>query len=428
MTADTIDLAVTALGAAGDGFARLPDGGSCFVPRSLPGEALTVRALGRRRGDAVLAEPEAVLRASPDRVQPPCPHFAVCGSCALQHWADAPYAEWKRAKLVEALFRAGFADAPVAPLLRTPPRTRRRADLALRRRPDDGGVSLGFHARVGGAVLDLHACEVLDQRLVALFDPLRDLLRGVPALRREGSAVLNLLDTGPDLLLRTDGALDAAGRGRLAAFAAAHGIPRVAWALRDGAPEMAAQHGPAAIRLGDAVVNPPPGAFLQASPAGEAAIREAVLDGLPERLPARAAVAELHAGIGTLSFALAARARVTAFEVSAEAVGALAAAAGRAGARIKAVRRDLVRQPLLPAELKPYAAVVLDPPFAGAPEQVPLLARARVPRIVYVSCNPAALARDAKTLRQAGYRVLSAVPVDQFLWSPHLEAVVAFTV
>ncbi len=106
----------------------------------------------------------------------------------------------------------------------------------------------------------------------------------------------------------------------------------------------------------------------------------------------------------------------------------LAAAAGRTGARIKAVRRDLARQPLLPAELKPYAAIVLDPPFAGAPEQVPLLARARVPRIVYVSCNPAALARDAKTLRQAGYRVLSAVPVDQFLWSPHLEAVVAFTV
>ena len=425
MNPDTIDLAVTALGAAGDGFARLPDGGSCFVPRSLPGEALAVRALGRR-GGALLAEPEAVLRASPDRVQPPCPHFAACGGCALQHWADAPYAEWKRGKLAEALSRAGFSDAPVGPLFRTPPRARRRADLALRRRPD-GGVSLGFHARVGGAVvLDLHACEVLDPRLVALFDPLRELLRSLPALRREGSAVLNLLDTGPDLLLRTDGALDAAGRGRLAAFAAAHGIPRIAWALGNGAPEIAAQHGSAAIRFGDAVVQPPPGAFLQASPAGEAAIRQAVLDGLPERLPARAAIAELHAGIGTLSFALAARARVTAFEVSTEAVGALAAAAGRTSARIKAVRRDLARQPLLPAELKPYAAAMLDPPFGGAPEQIPLLARARVPRIVYVSCNPAALAQDAKTLKQAGYRVLSAVPVDQFLWSPHLESVVAF--
>ena len=420
-----MDLAVASLGAAGDGFARLPDGGSCFVPRSLPGEELTVRALGRR-GDAVLAEPEAVLRASPDRVEPPCPHFADCGGCALQHWADAPYAEWKRAKLAEALARAGFADAPVAPLLRTPPRARRRADLGLRRRRD-GGVALGFHARLGGAVLDLHACEVLDQRLVALFEPLRELLRGLSALRREGSAILNLLDTGPDLLLRTDGALDAAGRSRLAAFAAAHGIPRIAWAAGNGAPEIAAQHGPVAVRFGDAVVHPPPGAFLQASPVAEAAIRDAVLAVLPERLPARAAIAELHAGVGTLTFALAGRARVDAFEGVAEAVGALAAAAGRTGARIKAVRRDLARQPLLPAELKPYAAAVLDPPFGGAPEQVPLLARARVPRVVYVSCNPAALARDAKALKAAGYRALSAVPVDQFLWSPHLESVVAFS-
>ncbi len=137
--------------------------------------------------------------------------------------------------------------------------------------------------------------------------------------------------------------------------------------------------------------------------------------------------AELHAGIGTLTFPLAGRARVEAFEGSAEAVGALAAAAARAGARIKATRRDLARRPLLPAELKPYAAVVLDPPFGGALEQVPLLARARVPRVVYVSCNPAALARDAAALQHAGYRALSAVPVDQFLWSPHLESVVAFS-
>lgn len=422
---DLLELEVASLGAAGDGHARLPGGGSCFVPRSLPGETWAVRPPGRR-GDAWLAEPEALLRSSPERVPPPCPHFDVCGGCALQHWADAPYTEWKRAKLTEALARAGFADAPVGPLARTLPRTRRRADFALRRRPD-GGVSLGFHARAGGEVLDLQACEVLDPLLFALAEPLRVLLRGLPALRREGSAVVNLLDTGPDLLLRTDGDLDAVARGRLAAFATAHGIPRIAWARGNGSPEIAARHGAPELRFGDAVVQPPPGAFLQASPAGEAAIREAVLAALPGRLSARAAIAELHAGIGTLSFALAERARVAAFELSAEAVAALAAAAGRAGARISAERRDLVRQPLLVAELKPYAAVVLDPPFAGAAEQMPLLARARVPRIIYVSCNPAALARDAKPLHDAGYRVLSAVPVDQFLWSSHLEAVVAFT-
>ena len=412
------------MGAAGDGIARLPDGTACVVPRSLPGEKVRVRIARRRRG-VVLAEPETLLAPSPERVPPPCRHFALCGGCALQHWGAAPYGAWKRARLTEALARAGYPDALVEPIRTAPPASRRRADFGLRRAGP--AVELGFHARGDGGLVDLHACEVLDPRLVALFDPLRALLRGLQALRREGSAVLNLLDTGPDLLLRTDGALGSIGRSRLAAFGAAQGIPRVAWALGDAAPELAAQHGPAAIRFGDAAVHPPPGAFLQASPAGEAAIRDAVLNGLPERLTARAAVAELHAGIGTLSFALAERARVTAYEVSADAVGALAAAAGRTGARITAVRRDLVRQPLLPAELKPYAALVLDPPFTGAPEQVPLLARARVPRVVYVSCNPAALARDARTMKDAGYRVLSAVPIDQFLWSPHLEAVVAFS-
>ncbi|MBX6742927.1 MAG: class I SAM-dependent RNA methyltransferase [Acetobacteraceae bacterium] len=423
MSAETLDLTIEALGAAGDGIARLPDGRTCFVPRSLPGETLRARPAGRR-GDALLAEAEALLRPSPDRVAPPCPHFGACGGCALQHWAEAPYAAWKRAKLAEALARAGFPKAPVAPLVLTPPGTRRRADLALRR--GSGGVVLGFHAPGSGAVVDLAACTVLHPRLVALFEPLRRLLRGLKALKREGSAVLNLLETGPDLLLRTDAALDAAGRAALAAFASAHGLPRIAWAQGNGTPEVAAQLGPAMIRFGEAVVNPPPGAFLQASLAGEAAIRDAVLAGLPERLPPRAAIAELYAGLGTLSFALAGRARVAAFEGSAEAVAALSAAAGRAGARIRAERRDLARRPLLAAELKPFAAVVLDPPYAGAAEQVALLARARVPSIVYVSCNPAALARDARPLAQAGYRVKSAVPVDQFLWSPHLESVIAF--
>lgn len=425
---DSVELSVEAIGAAGDGIARSA-GGNVFLPRTLPGERIRARLVGRR-GGGLLAEAEAWLTEGADRVVPPCPHFGACGGCALQHWALAPYVAWKRAKLVDALAQAGFTAAPIGPLAQTPPATRRRADLALRRSP--GGVTLGFHAQASGEVVDLGTCAVLNPRLVTLFAPLRAMLRGLQALRREGSAVLNLLDTGPDLLLRTDGVLEASGRTALAAFAELHGVPRIAWARgRAGEPgggttEIAAQLGPAVISFGGATVTPPPGAFLQASPAGEAAIIAAVLAGLPERLPARAHVVELYAGIGTLSFALAGRARVTAHEGSAEAVAALATAVGRMGARITPVRRDLDRQPLLVPELKGVAAVVLDPPFSGAATQVALLARARVPRVIYVSCNLAALARDAAALCAAGYRVVAATPVDQFLWSPHLESVVAF--
>ncbi|MBR0678811.1 class I SAM-dependent RNA methyltransferase, partial [Roseomonas alkaliterrae] len=238
--------------------------------------------------------------------------------------------------LVEALARAGFRDAPVATTITTPPARRRRADFALRRGP--AGITAGLHRAGSAEVLDITACLVLDPRLVALLQPLRAMLRGLGALRREGSAVVNLLDTGPDLLLRTDGPLAAADRALLARFAQDQGVPRIAWAQGEGPAEPAAQLGPVSIALGGVPVAPPPGAFLQASPEGEAAIVAAVLASLPERLPGRGRIADLHAGLGTLTFPLARRGRVAAFEGDAAAVAALSAAAGRAGLPVAATR------------------------------------------------------------------------------------------
>ncbi|HWL80892.1 MAG TPA: TRAM domain-containing protein [Roseomonas sp.] len=418
-------LTIESLGAGGDGIARDAEGRPVFVPGALPGETVRATPSGRR-GEGSLAALDEVLAPSPERVAPPCPHFATCGGCAMQHLATAPYAAWKRGRLAEALARAGFPDAPVAETRVTPPNTRRRADLALRRRAD-GSVTLGFHEAAGTAVVDLATCLVLDPALVALFEPLRLLLRGLQAFRREGSAVLNLLDTGPDLLLRLDGTPGTTDRAALAAFGRAHGVPRIAGApLKGGMTETLAQLGPVSIALGGVPVAPPPGAFLQATPQGEAAIVETVLAGLPQKLTGKARIAELHAGLGTLSFPLATRARVTAFEGAAEAVAALDAAARHAGGRVTATRRDLARQPLTVKELESFAALVLDPPYAGAADQMPALARSKLQRIVYVSCNPAALTRDAKVLQTAGWRVAQATPIDQFLWSTQLEAVVAF--
>ncbi|HYF06302.1 MAG TPA: class I SAM-dependent RNA methyltransferase [Acetobacteraceae bacterium] len=415
------ELLVTGMGAAGDGIAP----GPTYVVGALPGERVDATLLGRR-GDGRAARLDSILEPSPDRVAPPCPHFTEgCGGCAVQHWAPPAVAAWKRARVAEALERAGFPSPPVAATMTVPPQSRRRADLALRRQPD-GTVTPGFHRRGSPEVLAIPQCRILDPRLLALLAPIAEALRGLSALRREGSAVVNLLDTGPDLLLRTDGPLDAPGRAALAHFAAAQDLPRIAWAQRDGAPETAAQLRPATIRLSGVEVAPPPGAFLQAAPEGEAAIVAAVLAGLPERLPMRARLADLHAGLGTLTFPLATRSRVAAFEGDAAAVLALSAAAGRAGLPISSTRRDLTRQPLLPGELAAFAAVVLDPPFAGAPEQVAQIARGRVPRVIYVSCNPAALARDGRALAAAGYRLLAATPVDQFLWSAQVEAVAVF--
>ncbi|MBR0653113.1 class I SAM-dependent RNA methyltransferase [Roseomonas terrae] len=421
---DIAELAVTAVGSGGDGIAPLPGGGTAFVPGALPGEQVRAE-LGPRRRDGVPARLVEILRPAPDRVVPPCPHFAEgCGGCAVQHWAPAAQAGWKHDRLREALSRGGFPDAAVADTVSTPPGRRRRADFAVRRGPD--GIRLGFHRAGSGEVLDIRECLVVDPRLAALIAPLREMLRRLGALRRDGSAVVNLLDTGPDVLLRTDGPLSPTERVALAAFAQEAGIPRIAWALKDGAAEIAAQTGPVAITLSGAALAPAPGAFLQASPDGEAAIIAAVLAALPAKLAGRGRIADLHAGLGTLSLPLATRGRVAAFEGDAAAVSALAAAAGRAGVPLSATRRDLARQPLTVAELAPFAAVVLDPPHAGAAEQVALLARSAVPLVIYVSCNPAALSRDARAFAQAGWTLAAATPIDQFVHSAQLEAVVAF--
>jgi 23S rRNA (uracil1939-C5)-methyltransferase len=416
-----MEVLIERMGAGGDGIAL----GPIYVPQGLPGERLEVAITGKR-GDGALASIHEILNPSPDRIAPACVHFLEgCGGCALQHWAPAPQATWKRERLRAALARGGFADAPVAETITTPPGARRRADFAIRRGTD--GLRLGFHATGSATILDVRACPVLHPRLVALLAPLRDLLPRLPALKRDGSAVVNLLDTGPDLLLRTDGALDAAGRALLAAFAAQHGLPRIAWARGNGAPEIAAQLGPASISLSGVAVTPGPGAFLQASPEGEQAIIAAMLAALPAKLAGRGRIADLHAGYGTLSLALAWRGRVTAFESDGAAVAALANAAAKAGLPLAATRRDLVRQPLTVAELAPFAAVVLDPPFTGAAEQAALLARSAVPAVIYVSCNPQALARDLRVFADQGWRVDAATPIDQFLWSGQLESVVTLS-
>ena len=316
----TADLRIARVGAEGDGIGTLTDGRTAYVPLTLPGERVLAR-VEQRRGDGWAAALEAVVEVSADRIPAPCPHFGPCGGCGLQHWGDAPYAAWKAARLAEALSRAGFTDPPVATLHRTLPGTRRRMDLAIRRTGSVVGV--GLHQRRSLEIVDIAGCLVLHPALLALLAALRDTLPALSALRREGSAVVNLLESGPDLLLRTDDALTSGDRTVLAALAERQHLPRITWARGNGAPEVACQLRPAVTRLSGVLVAPPPGAFLQASEAGETAIRDAVLAALPDRLSGRRRVIELFAGCGTLSFPLAARGRVRAFEGDAPAAAAL---------------------------------------------------------------------------------------------------------
>ena len=422
-SAARFEAVVDRIGAAGDGILRRDDA-TLFIPGALPGERVRVRT-----GDRQAAILDAVLDPSPDRVIPRCSLFGRCGGCALQHMRPDAMASFKCQQAVGALQHAGFELPGAIDYVPGMPGSRRRMDLALRRVP--GGLLVGLHSRGGNAadeVVDMVECPVLEASMFGLITALRPVLLRLGCLRGKGSLIVNRFDSGADLLLATEATPDSADRARLAAFAHEASVPRIAWRPLKGTladTETLCSLEPVHHMLSGVRVSPPPGAFLQASLQSERAIVAAVLAALSPAVPRRGRVIELFAGCGTLSFALAARFRLLAVEGQADAVACLRA--GAPGLRLEAVRRDLARQPLLGPELGGAAAVVLDPPFAGAGAQLREIARSRVAQVVMVSCNPRALQTDARLLREAGYRLQRLTVIDQFHWSSAVESVAAFT-
>jgi 23S rRNA (uracil1939-C5)-methyltransferase len=413
------------IGSEGDGIARLPDATPLYLPFTLPGELVTAQPV-QPRGDGWHAFAETIADASEARVEPPCRHFGRCGGCVLQHWRDAEYRTWKSGLLSYALRQAGFTPPDPLPFVPGLPGERRRMDFAVRRAA--GRIVLGLHEQRSAEVIDITDCLVLHPTLMALMAPLRTLLQGLRAVQREASVVINLLDSGPDMLLRTDAALTLEDRTALTTFAHDHGMPRVSQVRVNDTPETIGLLRPPTTSLSGISVRPPPGVFLQATAEGERAIIDAVLLGMPRKITSKTRVAELYAGCGTLTFALAGVVRVAAFEGDTATHTALKQAINQGGVagRVEAFQRDLARQPLSAKELGAFAAVVLDPPHGGAAAQIAQVATARVPTVIYVSCNPATLSRDARVLRGAGYTLETVTAIDQFLWSARLESVSIF--
>lgn len=364
---------------------------------------------------AALAAPGDLLDADgrvtpgPHRQTPSCRHFPACGGCQLQHLDEVSLADFVRDRVIGAL-AAQSISAEVRPALLSPPRTRRRATLHAEKRGIIGFAESGSHA-----LIDLAQCEVLHPALFALVAPLRRLLPPLIPAKRRAEIEATLADQGVDLLVRGVQANGLAAAEALTAFAQTHGLARLA--IDEGlGPETRWEPDAATITLGGVPVPLPHGAFLQATAHGEAALVAAVTEALGEQA---APVADLFAGLGT--FALALGGRVYAAEGARDAAMALKTAAARAGRPVFVEHRDLFRRPLMPAELDRFGAVVLDPPRAGAREQIAQLAQSAVPIIAYVSCNPSSFARDVKMLSEAGWRIDWVQPVGQFRWSTHVE-------
>ncbi len=405
--ANTRTLEILRIGHKGDG--ETAEG--IYVPFTVPGDKVTVEVEGDRGRIVRIVEP------GPTRAKPVCQHFVICGGCALQHLEPAAYSDWKREQVLHALAQRGITGIDVAPLIAVAPRTRRRAVFTARL--VNGAVMIGFQERGSHFIVDMAECHVVHPDLFALVPRLREAL--VDILPEHARAEIDVMraDNGIDMVLGVGRlTLDGALRTRLAALAAKLGVIRLAV---NG--ELVAQSEAPVLGWAGAKVTPPPAAFLQAVPEAEVTLQTLVTAAVGNAKR----VADLFAGCGAFTFPLARKSAVAAYDSETAAIEALTAARNAPGLKpITADRRDLFRRPLLKHELDAFDAVVIDPPRAGAKAQSEQLATSKVRTIVAVSCSPTTFARDARTLIDGGYRLKSVTPIDQFLWSPHIELVAVF--
>ncbi|MBT3331081.1 MAG: class I SAM-dependent RNA methyltransferase [Rhodospirillaceae bacterium] len=415
-----VELNIENLGARGDGIAH-DDDGVIYVPYAVPGDRVAATIKGRR-GDARVAQLDTVLVAGADRVAAPCPHFTICGGCAMQHVQAGPYQRWKLDILLQALGHRDLETDTVENFVTVPPASRRRARFAARH--TGGKVLLGFNEPGSHKIVNLESCSILRPAIVDVLPELRAALRDLLKSGDKADVQITETENGLDVWLVAKLRHNAQVDMRLADFAQTADLARLSTGLR---PEVVMVRRTPKVTLSGVAVTPPPDGFLQASKAGEQALVKLVQQGVGD---ART-VADLYAGVGTFSFAMggisSGRVDVMAVEGVEEQTAALIA--GRNAARRNGIDiqvRDLERRPLSVEELAAYQAVVFDPPRAGAARQVELLAAAEVATVVAVSCNPATFARDALMLVEGGYRMLSVTPVDQFPWSRHLELVACF--
>ncbi len=395
------------LGHQGDGIAP----GPVFAPLTLPGEVVEGVRDGARLWDVKIITP------SDDRVAPPCRHFKSCGGCLLQHASDAFVATWKQ-DIVRTALQAQGLEAAFLPIHTSPPRSRRRAGLSARRTKK--GAIAGFHGRASGTIVEIPDCQLVHPDLLAAL-PLAERLAVLGGSRKgELSVMATRSLNGLDIAVTGGKELDGPLRVALAQEAEAAKLARLAWE-----DEVIATRLPPAQQMGRAEVSPPPGAFLQATEDGEAAL----LAGVVEAVGDAARVVDLFAGCGTFTLPLAERAEVLAVEGEAEMLRALDKGWRMAQGlkKVTTQARDLFRNPLLPEDLARFDAAVIDPPRAGAEAQVAELAASGIATIAFVSCNPVTFARDARVLVDAGWRLDWVQVVDQFRWSPHTELVARMT-
>ncbi len=402
-----MNLTIGRLGHQGDGIAD----GPVFVPRALPGEVI----------DATVEDGKVtqfrILEPSDQRVKPGCSHYNACGGCALQHASDAFVSDWK-VSVVQSAMNAQKIDAPIRGCITSPAQSRRRATLSGRRTKK--GVLVGFHMRASDTVVSVPGCILLHPALLSAVAGLEALTLACGSRKGEISFAITASEAGVDVAATGGKSLDRAMFVTISDIARAHDLARVSWD-----DELVVERNAPRQTFGPASVTPPPGAFLQATAHGQAALVDAVKEAVGDARQ----VVDLFSGCGTFTLPLAEQAEVRAVENDDTMLDALNMGWRQTQGlkRVVTETRDLFRRPLMPDELNKFDAAVIDPPRAGAEAQTAEICASDLAVVAAVSCNPVTFARDARKMSDAGFDLDWVQVVDQFRWSPHVEIAARFS-
>ncbi len=398
---------ITELGRKADGVAEL-NGARIHVPLTLPHEEVEVSGSGSHRLLQTIHKP------SPNRIEPICPHFGVCGGCQTQHISNSSYMEWKFNLLREALTRSGIELMP-EPIVQFDTASRRR--VVFNAKWAGGKLLFGFSGRRSHTIVPIDSCSVLSSNITAKLDDLRQLAQVLGNPKKPYRISVLSTQTGLDVSFYDVGNIKETQRSRAIEAALKFDIARLSL---DN--EILVEARKPLLNFSGHRLVPAPGSFVQAIEDTEQAMVSLVCEHLADCKQ----VADLYCGMGTFALRLAQTSTVYGAETSKPAVEALDQAWRDSGGTLKKITtevRNLERRPLSIQELKNIDGLVFDPPRAGAEAQSRQIAKSQVRKIVAVSCNPATLARDLAVLLAGGYEIRRIVPLDQFKFTPHLEVV-----
>lgn len=428
-----ISLEITGISNLGQGFALAPNNKKnkkIFVSKTLIGDKVEAQII-KENSKFIAANLIKIITPSADRATPPCPHFADCGGCSLQHLTADYYQSFKQKILLDLFARDQITFDGNIDWSFIPAGFRRRVNFQV-----DHNHRLGFFRENSNDVVKIDSCLILEKEIAALIHPLQDLVKNIATKITQIS--ITKFDNGIAAILQTPIAPSLAVADQLTNFAKDNNIISLAYRIADDCnliyqsqiPQLFFGAKDKEIKI-DLNAN----IFLQATKSGQDIIIKEINDlaaSMQTKNPDKTLnIVDLYCGIGTYSFAVLAqnpKANIKAFEGEESMIKALNknAIKNNINQKIHGFEKDLVKTPLLPKELTGQYLAIINPPRNGAESQTQHLAKSKIKSIIYISCNPAAFAVDAKILLQNGYKISKIKAIDQFVYSHHLELVAVF--